>query len=202
MPTAGWVSRRGTHLSVTPRAALRWELSPLLPLGRHLTMLAGTLHWGAADKDSQLRHGDGVRPLAQPRASRAVATGTVAWRRPCGAWKIPHWTHSEAQLCSQTDKGQGSLGTGGRASHRWESASRSSVGKEHGEFYTKTCQGDEIWTVFNSELTLLDLWRLSEPPFWFYKLGPRRQHEKMLEHAIVQVGLGTPHLRLPDSGKG
>ena len=27
---------------------------------------------GAADKDSQLRHGDGVGPLAQPRASRAV----------------------------------------------------------------------------------------------------------------------------------
>ena len=32
---------------------------------------------GAADKDSQLRRGDGVGPLAQPRASRAVGTGAV-----------------------------------------------------------------------------------------------------------------------------
>ena len=44
------------------------------------------------------------------------------------------------QLCSQTDKGQGSVGTGHRASHRWGSASWFSVGKEHGEFYTKTCR--------------------------------------------------------------
>ena len=51
---------------------------------------------GAADKDSQLRRGDGVGPLAQPRASRAVGTGAVTWRMPCGVGQIPHWTHGEA----------------------------------------------------------------------------------------------------------
>ena len=32
---------------------------------------------GAADKDSQLRQGDGARPLAQPRAPRAAGTDAV-----------------------------------------------------------------------------------------------------------------------------
>ena len=32
---------------------------------------------GAADKDSQIRQGDGARPLAQPRAPRAAGTDAV-----------------------------------------------------------------------------------------------------------------------------